>query len=354
MSSLACWLCFVLLVGLVPSTTFVRASPYGASGCDGGKAAVGGAHLTGNAVTGSLAQGGFELILDNKYILVPNVPMPLIAGQSYSLSIKAEDGSFFRGVLIRMEGAAGTDEDEILMSPAPGYQGASVCEDIGVRGITHTGPEDQTGLTSIVEFSVPSVQELSVDVTVVVSNNAGEGSEYYYDPFVFDLVTEVTPNVPMPDTIPPVFTPPMAPTQEPTLKPSMDSTKGAETMAPSAATTVPPTSSPTMSSTTAATTIQPANVTTMSPTSGVTVPPTSTPTTLPSLEVTEAPPELTAAPSEEEEVTESPTSTPGNEEQEAPNDTDAPTGVPVSAAHGTSVIVSTLAMTWMMMKLIIM
>jgi len=56
-----------LWTGWTPQVA-VLAFPQGAGGCDGGVAAVGGSHLGGTAVNGTLNDGGFALQITNTAI----------------------------------------------------------------------------------------------------------------------------------------------------------------------------------------------------------------------------------------------------------------------------------------------
>jgi hypothetical protein len=63
-----------------------------------------------------------------------------------------------------------------------------------VAGITHTENTEKSGLTSIGD---------EVDVTVVVSNNANDGSVYFYNSYLIKAVNQLPPNGSPPDTISP-------------------------------------------------------------------------------------------------------------------------------------------------------
>lgn len=305
--SSACLQC-VVVVGLLSSS--IHAFPSGAGGCSGGQAAVEGAHLTTDAVTGFLSDGGFELVVNDQFSLDPDTLTSLEIGKPYSLSIRSSGP--FRGILIRMEG------DGITVTPASGFQEAAVCDGDGALGITHTENSDKTGLTSIGSFEVSSTQDLGVDVTIVVSNNGQDGSEYYYNPYLLET-TEVLPSdVPLPATIPPDAT-------------------------PNVTATVPPTPEVTIGSST------------MKPTSNATTEETIPPTpeeTIPATPALSSGPgdngNVTAAPAEKEE-TDAPTPAPESAE---PEPTDAPTVAPGSSARETSFFMATtassLALAWMM------
>jgi hypothetical protein len=181
-------LCFV---GFAPF--IIQAAPTGACSCDGGKAAVEGSHVLGNVVTGMLIDGGFDLVVNGQYKLDPSILTSVEVGKTLTLSIK---GGPFRGILLRM-GAVG-----LTMIPATNFQLAIACMESNVAGITHTENAGKSGLTSIGEFRVPTEQELEVDVTVVVSNNANDGSVYYYNSYQMKAVYNL-PDAPRPSTISP-------------------------------------------------------------------------------------------------------------------------------------------------------
>jgi hypothetical protein len=190
MALTACLLC---VVGLFSSG--VDAFPYTAGGCDGGIAAVKESHVSDTAVTGTLADGGFALIVNNQYRLDPATPTYFLVGETYSLSIQ---GGPFRGILIRVEGE---DVDAITMTAISPFRLSEVCAMEGAIGISHTESSDKTGLIPIGDIGVSSGQELGVDVTVVVSNNGQKGSEYYYDRYTLTSVDEVPSVVPQPDAM---------------------------------------------------------------------------------------------------------------------------------------------------------
>jgi hypothetical protein len=293
---------FCVVIGLLSSSS-IHAFPSGAGGCDGGMAAVEGAHLTANAVTGTLADGGFDLIVNGQFKLEPSTLTSLELDKEYKLSIQGSGP--FRGILIRMEG------EGITMTPESDFQLASVCDSEGAVGITHTDSSDKSELTPIGSFVVTTAQDLQVDVTIVVSNNGQDGSEYYYNSYLLETVDELPSDVPLPDTIPPVANGTVLPTPEVTM--------GTTTIAPTGGndTSVPPETS--------------------APTPAATMPPTSEETSGPGDMVNGTDVPVTESPAEE------------GTEPPSPAETDSPTLAP-SSVRETSFYMATassLALAWM-------
>lgn len=165
------------------------AYPNMAGGCDGGVAAVGPPHLIPGAVNGSLADGNYSLVINNNVIDPKLSSITFVSGKSYHISIRIAVGSSatFRGALIRAEmGAAGG----FTLDPETNGQAASVCL-VPIRGVCHTSNADKTELGA--KFKTSSTGTLFLDVTVVKSNNAVDGSRYYYTRFTFLGVTTINP-----------------------------------------------------------------------------------------------------------------------------------------------------------------
>ena len=91
----------VLVAVFLP--TFSCAFPNGAGGCNSGPA-VGGEHLTGQIITGSLEEGKFQIEV-NDIVYIPGQTLGIQAGEVSSIRISGMDdsGAFLRGFLLRLE-----------------------------------------------------------------------------------------------------------------------------------------------------------------------------------------------------------------------------------------------------------
>jgi hypothetical protein len=145
----------------------------GAGGCTAGEAAVGATHLSITPTnTGTLGDGGFSVVVDETTF--PS-SVSLEVGEEHTIYVR---GSQFRGVLIMSDASP----DDVSLSPFDNLlQESTACDGAGYPGITHTNSD----LKSEVEGVLFCLTEgtYNIGVTVVVSNNAQEGSTYYYTGF---------------------------------------------------------------------------------------------------------------------------------------------------------------------------
>lgn len=186
----------------------VLAYPTGAGGCASGVAAVGGTHLTYNRTTGPLADGNFQVFLDDTTELAPNTTTMITPSQEYMIRIVASGDAFFEGALIRVDGTGTT------LEPGLNAQTAMACTD-AASGATHVNTTEKTEFTAT--FGTDGTENVIVDVTVVVVSSASEGSIYYYDQFVLQpegATPAAAPSAAEPST--PVASPRRAPTSMPT------------------------------------------------------------------------------------------------------------------------------------------
>ncbi|KAG7370498.1 Reeler domain containing protein [Nitzschia inconspicua] len=170
------------IVSVLTDLPFVSASPTGAGGCAGGTAAVGGGHLRDGAITGSLSDGGITLRIGG-IALTGDSTVDITAMEDISITASASDMPM-KGILVRLEagdtdltGTLSVDDDALL-------QDANVCAS-PVAGITHTSNVDKTEVA--MTMMVPEEMMVTVDVTVVMQNN-GDGSIYYYDQFLVNVL----------------------------------------------------------------------------------------------------------------------------------------------------------------------
>lgn len=208
MTTIICFLFNVLALVVVKRAI---AYPTMAGGCDGGVAAVGGPHLIG-AVNGSLADGNYSLFINNN-VIDPTLSLTnFMSGKKYLISVRSSSSTTFRGALIRAEMDASSD---FTLEPETNGQLASVCS-APILGVCHTNNKNKTELGA--KFSTNSTGTLFLDVTVVKSNNAVDGSRYYYTRFTLTGATSFIPSTPTAPTAPPVTAPtaPTAPVTSPT------------------------------------------------------------------------------------------------------------------------------------------
>jgi hypothetical protein len=178
----------------------VAAWPTGAGACPKGMPAVQGSHLSEDrdVITGSLedAPQGLRIQLNGR---------PLRDGAllqvGESAEIKLVGDMPFKGFLIRL--GQNEEEDTVAMlGRAGGYlplaltpvkEDTSVkieesyCGVEGVAGVTHTGKEEKTEVTAILE--PPQALDYIMDVTVVIGNTA-ESSEYYHTSYIVRATDE--------------------------------------------------------------------------------------------------------------------------------------------------------------------
>jgi hypothetical protein len=227
---------FILLFSTaIVSIKTVLAFPIGAGGCESG-GAVGGIHLT-NPTTGSLDDGGFQVVTNQNIKLVPNLDVTAISpSQAYLLNVIPNVGSAatFKGVLIRVNGTGTYSID-----PKENAKEAGECTSLNVGGVTHTDSTTKTFFGS--SFTTESLGEYVVEVTVVVQNNS-TGSVYYYDKFVltsfddtpiFPTITPVRGNeTKSPVAVPAATTPTAFPMAVPVAAPVATNATTTETSSP--------------------------------------------------------------------------------------------------------------------------
>jgi hypothetical protein len=170
----------------------------GAGQCIGGMAAVGAPHMTGTAVTGPLSDGSLVVAVNNRVYDVSEINNFYVeTGTDYTILIQAQDGSF-RGALIR---ASSPDGAEFTLEPGVNGANAMACTEDGVLGVTHMSSDLKTELGATLNIAVAGT--ITLDVTVVQSQNSQDGSVYFYTPYTL-TADEVLPDVP---TVEPVDVP---------------------------------------------------------------------------------------------------------------------------------------------------
>jgi hypothetical protein len=162
---------FLVVVAYGPSC--IDAFSAGAGGCMAGEAAVGGSHLANfPSLTGSLVDSGFSVVVDETTF--PS-SVSLEIGEEHTIYVR---GSQFRGVLIMSDASP----DDVSLTPFDDLlQESAACDTLGYPGITHTTPDFKTEVEGVLVCITEGTY--NIGVTVVVSNNAQEGSTYYYTGF---------------------------------------------------------------------------------------------------------------------------------------------------------------------------
>jgi hypothetical protein len=171
-----------------------QAFPSGAGGCDGGQAAVNGFHLSelnGKTIeTGSLTDGNVGLLLNG----VPLDPaattaVNFTAGAVNVLTLAGT--SPYRGLLIRLAAPSGVDTTTALLEVSDDLKDAAGVCTAPVVGITHTNSDLK--FSQSVSLMIAAEGEVTLDVTVVVANNATD-SIYYYSGYTLNAVMEEVVN----------------------------------------------------------------------------------------------------------------------------------------------------------------
>jgi hypothetical protein len=169
----------------------------GAGGCSGGEAAVKDFHLSAQggkaSTTGSLADGGVDLLLDG-------VPLDAMAATARNFSaadihvLTLSGTSPYRGMLVRLSAPSGVDTTSSLLEVSADLQDAGSCS-APVVGITHTNSNLKNAQS--MSLFLPSEGEVTIDVTVVFANNSTD-SIYYYSGYTLNAVMEAAATVAYP------------------------------------------------------------------------------------------------------------------------------------------------------------
>lgn len=189
---------FSFLLVVLASTELALASPFGASSCEGGEAAVSGPHLSAAVGTGnntanapSIESGGFVLNIGPRIPPTTDTnPLDLETQSRYPLTLfseqcSAEDASYecaltlnpFRGFLMRLgRGNKGVDTSESFELEADDFEHSnsqllSLCqqEEPSVGGITHVNNTIKARAGAFISLPYADTN-VTLDVTVVVRN----------------------------------------------------------------------------------------------------------------------------------------------------------------------------------------
>jgi hypothetical protein len=191
----------------------VNASPSGAGSCIGGMAAV---DLNKTIINnGTLDNGAVEFFI-NGLKLVPDVTETFSVAGSFVWSLQAAQ-IVYRGFIVRFEFEEGyeiSNEPDVtelgnstyLYYPEPGSSQISMeCEMIGanVTGITHTTNDDKLLTNGTIASNYSGI--ITIDVTVMFSNNEELGSFYAYNQFkisVLQIMSDAPSLAPFESTVP--------------------------------------------------------------------------------------------------------------------------------------------------------
>eukprot|EP00542_Grammatophora_oceanica_P007118 CAMPEP_0194059282 /NCGR_PEP_ID=MMETSP0009_2-20130614/68577_1 /TAXON_ID=210454 /ORGANISM="Grammatophora oceanica, Strain CCMP 410" /LENGTH=274 /DNA_ID=CAMNT_0038709761 /DNA_START=46 /DNA_END=866 /DNA_ORIENTATION=+ len=244
---------------------------------------LGGFHLTrapsATEGSGGIGDGGFELVFGDVPLFdMAGVVNVVEANEMIELRVLSSNtDGFFRGFLIRISdfGDMIDDATMILQPRDSDAQRLGACNSMNIPSLAHTQNFNKTSIVGFFEYPMPvSENPIRLEVTVVVANNAGEGSVWYYSDFRLEVDSEVTsPPTRSPVNIPPAL-PPISPPPIPLVPvaPPVDP--------PIVAPVVPPTSIPT-GSPTASPTSSPTGSPVVAETPAPTTAPTSSPTGIP-------------------------------------------------------------------------
>jgi hypothetical protein len=178
----------------------VDAFPTGAGGCPPGMAAVNGPHLNSSRfdiVTGSLAEGGLTLVVQDRDVVDCSKPINFKLGTQYTIGVRRDDGETFRGVLLRGEDTSTNPVGTLVLEPREGdllLKNATACiSQLPAVGITHTSRTNKTSVTGLIRYEVDAdaavvaVRGATLDVTVVIQL-AGGRSEFYHTNYLMNFL----------------------------------------------------------------------------------------------------------------------------------------------------------------------
>lgn len=186
----------------------INAFSTGAGSCVGGQAAVSGLHLENSPSRITFAEAGLGFFINDYLIDESNTANNNEAFQTIRVGglydfvlglVKDDDGSYepFKGALIRISQGDETSManfiSESAFSTKPfNSQISDQCDGVDALGVTHFNDSLKTSLGG--QFDTSSFNEISIDITVVFSNNETAGSKFAYQSYVIGVVPmETTP-----------------------------------------------------------------------------------------------------------------------------------------------------------------
>jgi hypothetical protein len=228
----------LLLWQSISTMSPVQAFSNGAGNCPPGGPAVGGPHLD-NPTEQPFDQLYTFTVADMDGTAVTS----LVRGESYTMTVRAT-GTPFKGALVRLDGSGVLDAGSASL--------ADQCEETGAMGLTHADSSPKTELAGV--YTVGAESTLNVDVTVVESNNASDGSKFSHKGFTMTVGDAPGDGAAMPAAVP-------APTAQSLSSPPVT----APVAAPVPAATAPPVAAPVMAPVMAAPVAAPAAAPVMAP-----------------------------------------------------------------------------------------
>ena len=158
----------------------VKGFEEGAGGCAGGKAAVGGSHLTKRTVVSrTLAQMGVTVSVGGVTI-APGTRGVVPYGRTLTVRVNSRD---MEGILIRVQAPSGVSTRGVL-TPGRGLQVARACRS-PVVGVTHTYDTSRNSHVSQVRFPNPT-RGVIFDITIVYENEFNY-AEHAYGRIIVDF-----------------------------------------------------------------------------------------------------------------------------------------------------------------------
>lgn len=180
----------------------------GAGRCVSEEASVGFPHTVAGSTTGSLEDGGLELVVDDTVVVSTSGSVSMTAGANHTIVVRSSNNSGtssagFRGALIRvLSPTANGSGSQLILEPGANAQATEECE-APAAGVTHTSSDNKTEFGASLTLEADASGSVSMDVTIVVSNNFADGSFYYYSSYDFVIEPDDNGSIGTPTTTTP-------------------------------------------------------------------------------------------------------------------------------------------------------
>ena len=184
----------MLLFSLLFLADTVSPFPDGTPNCEVGSSSTRSLHLIAarNPKSGQIQVGGIDVFINDVKLQVtttgPNI-FDFEAGVDNILSIKSSKGNEFKGVLILL--SQNQTNTKAALTPLPPYQDPIACEKFPYGGYTHSEPSLKSTANGTLRWDTVGSELFSLDVNIVVVNNATAGSIYYYTNYKLRAVAPV-------------------------------------------------------------------------------------------------------------------------------------------------------------------
>jgi hypothetical protein len=163
---------FFKLIVLLAIVTAGNAFSLGAGACFPGDANVRARHISnlgelpGRSIrTGSLADGGFEVLFDGSPLRTDSTTF-FTFNQDFPIRVRGQES--YRGILIRLGAEPGVNTTAALVEEdSTLLQDASVCSD-PAQGLTHTSSVLKNNQGGTIRLNEKT--DVSLDITIVVAN----------------------------------------------------------------------------------------------------------------------------------------------------------------------------------------